>query len=113
MLTPATIDGNMQGIPTTAPKTAACFKTLAQHLVFDRIFSDTRLKPATVTQCGEGSASRGQSPDPSASRFSRIQARLEVTLCITDGAPALFSWLMIGMILVHALFSWMVIWGDY
>ena len=70
-------------------------------------FSGRKLKPATVTQCGEGSASRGQSPDPSASRFSRIQERLEVTLCITDGAPALLQWLTIVMVIVFVLFSWM------
>ena len=96
-------------------------KLLAWHPSFDRAFSGRKLKPATVTQCGEGSASRGQRPDPSASRLSRIQGRLEVTLCITDGAPALgehcngssfcllfmdgdcsdFSFLVIEMILVH------------
>ena len=62
-----------------------------------------------MTQCGNGSASRGQSPDPSASRFSRIQGRLEVTLCITDGAPALFSWLVYGMVLVYAMYKWIMV----
>ena len=74
-----------------------------------QVLAEKKLKPATVTQCLEGSASRGQSPEPSASRVSRIQARLEVTLCITEGAPALFSWLVYGMVLVYAMYKWIMV----
>ena len=94
MLTPATKDGNTQGAPTTAPK-KCCYTVNLRFIYLQQWRNAWRGLPhadiGRILQWSWRQYSWSEGP----SRLSRIHGRLEVTRCITDGAPDFVSQVMI------------------
>ena len=94
MFTPATKDGKTQGAPTSAPKNVATQETCVCFCLQQWRNAWRGLPHADIGRILQWSW-RQYSWSEGPSRLSRIHGRLEVTRCITDGAPDFVSQVMI------------------